>query len=515
MRKEAQRKYQEKRKPKQVDKPKSVPKKEKPVSGEKVVKPKKETRKELKQKKKSYRNKEFAKITYAFVGLFLCMMGYIVYFQVVESGDIINSPYNTRQDLLAEEVVRGNIYDANGNILAETVVSDDGTETRNYPYSNVFAHAIGYNVYGKSGVELTENFTLLTSHAFFMEKLSNEFQDEKDMGDSVYTTLDATVQQAAYDALGDYNGAVIVMEASTGKILAMVSTESYNPNKVSSDWSDLTTDDNSVLLNRATQGSYAPGSTFKTVTLLEYIRENPDYEDYTYTCTGSYELDGTTISCSNGSVHGTQTLEEAYANSCNAAFCDIGLQLDIENWNETATELLFNTELPGEVTSKSGSFTLSESDDTAQIMMTSIGQGDTLTNPYHLTLITAAIANGGKLMTPYLVESVENNTGSVVTKYSPSSYGDLMTSDEAKLLTDYMSSVVSSGTATALSGQSYTVAGKTGTAEYSSDKSKSHSWFTGFTNPDNPELVFTVIVEGSDGELKATTVVKKILDAYY
>ena len=154
---------------------------------------------------------------------------------------------------------------------SETVVADDGTETRNYPYGSVFAHVIGYSdtELGKTGLESVENFELLTSNAFFVEKIQNEFRGEKNIGDTVVTTLDADLQQAAYDALGDNKGAVIVMEADTGKILAMVSKPTFDPNEIRSDWESLNSDEeNSPLLNRATNGSYAPGSSFKVVTTL-------------------------------------------------------------------------------------------------------------------------------------------------------------------------------------------------------------------------------------------------------
>ncbi len=460
-------------------------------------------------------NKEFARITYAFVGLFLCMMGYITYFQVAQSSEIINSTYNTRQDLFAQNVIRGSILDSNGIVLAETIVAEDGSETRNYPYGAIFAHAVGYSTLGKSGIELSENFNLLTSNAFFVEKLTNEFQDEKDMGDSVVTTLDAELQEVAFNALSGYDGAAIVMEPDTGKILAMVSRTSYDPNTINDDWSTLIEDSNSALLNRATQSQIVPGSVFKIVTVLEYMRENSDYEDYTYTCTGTIEYNGTTIQCSNMTAHGTQTLEEAFANSCNCAFVDMGLSLDLVTYEETAEELLFNTSLPGDVVSTSASYVLNSESSSSEIMMTAMGQGDTLTSPYHMALITCAIANGGKLMEPYIVDSIENYTGSTVTKYSPSSYGNIMTSSEAAILSEYMEAVIEYGTGTTLSGQSYTVAGKTGTAEYSSDKSQSHSWFTGFTNVDNPDIVVCVVIEQADGEIRAIEVAKKIMDAYY
>ena len=442
-------------------------------------------------------------------------MGYITYFQVARSRDIIRSPYNARQDSYADRVVRGKILDKEGNVLAQTNVSEDGTETREYPYGNMFAHVVGYSVQGKSGLESVENFELLTSNAFFLEKIKNEFQDKKNMGDSVGTTLNLELQEAAYDALGNYKGAVVVREPSTGKILAMVSKPDFDPNTVAENWDFLNTDQDSVLLNRATQGQYAPGSTFKVVTALEYMRENPDYENYGYNCTGAIEKDGVTIRCYNGHVHGQVGFQDSLAYSCNTSFSNIGLSLDIKNFRETSKELLFNSKLPSVLPYSKSSFSLEPGAGSADKMMTAMGQGKTQVSPYHMALITSAIANGGTLMKPYLVDSVTNYTGAVIDKNKPEKYKSLMTSEDAAKLKQYMSAVVDYGTASVLSGQSYTAAGKTGTAEYSSDKEKDHSWFIGMTNVDNPELVISVIIESSDGTAKAVDVAKQVFDAYY
>ena len=428
---------------------------------------------------------------------------------------MIKSPYNARQDSNAERIIRGSIVDRNGNVLARTDVAEDGTETRVYPYGNMFAHVVGYSVQGKTGLESESNYELLTSNAFFLEKLKNEFQDKKNTGDTVVTTLDASLQQAAYNALGSYKGAVVLMEPSTGKILAMVSKPDYDPNTVAQNWELLNADENGVLINRATQGQYAPGSTFKVVTALEYMRENASYSAYSYNCTGTISQDNTQISCYNGNVHGTVGLEDSLAYSCNTSFSNIGLSLDVSSFGETAKELLFNSKLPYVLPYSKSSFTLDSSSSSADKMMTAMGQGQTEVSPYHMALITSAIANGGKLMKPYLVDCVTNYTGTIVEQTKPEEYATLMTSSEAAQLKQYMSSVVNYGTATVLSGQAYTAAGKTGTAEYSSDTEKDHSWFIGMSNVDNPELVISVIIESSDGAASAVNVAKQVFDAYY
>ena len=185
---------------------------------------------------------------------------------------------------------------------------------------------------------------------------------------------------------------------------------------------------------------------------------------------------------------------------------------------QAAEELLFNKKLPSVLDYSKSSFVVDENTSDGEMMMTAMGQGNTLVSPYHMALITQAIANGGTLMEPYLVDKVTNYKGTEIRKNVPKSYKKLMTSEEALQLKDYMRAVVDEGTATMLSGQSYSVAGKTGTAEYSmTDGEKTHSWFVGFTNVDNPELVISVIIEGYDGNAgaKAVPIAKQVLDSYY
>lgn len=444
------------------------------------------------------------------------MIGYFLYFQTMVSSNVITSPYNKRQDTFADRVIRGELLTDDGIVIATTEVASDGTEKRVYPYDDLFAHAVGYASHGKSGIELLANYQLLTSHAYFLERFVNEVKEEKNIGDNVITTLDFELQKAAYDALGNYDGAVIAMEPSTGKILAMVSKPDYDSNQIAANWKSISESSESVLLNRVAQGLYPPGSTFKILTLLEYLREGNNLEEWSYECTGSYTYEDVTINCYHGKSHGTVDLKTAFAKSCNGAFASIGLELDNEDFQKTCNELLFNTELPIGISSNQSSIELHDESEIGTIMQTAIGQATTEVTPLHMALITSAIANGGNLMKPYLVDSVENYTGDRVKKYMPSSYGKLLTVEEAEILSEYMEETVLSGTATSLQNGVYTAAGKTGTAEYSSDKSKSHAWFVGYSNVEDPDLVVCVVVEKSGaGSEYAVPVAKKIFDTYY
>ncbi len=373
-------------------------------------------------------NKSILCMTYVMVGLFVCMIGYFGYFLQFQSEDVINNSYNARLDRFSDRIRRGEILSGDGRVLAQTLVGEDGTEVRNYPYDALFAHVVGYSDHGKTGLESLANFYLLSSHVNLVERTMNELSDVKNIGDNVVTTLDVDLQQAASDALGERKGAVVVMEPDTGKVLAMVSKPGFNPNTLGADWDALISGDNTQaqLLNRAAQGLYPPGSTFKIVTALQYIREHPDdWRDYTFDCSGVFQYGDYTISCYHGNVHGHQNLEQAFANSCNGAFANIGLTLNLGSMRNLAEQLLFNSELPLSLAYSKSSFTMNSGADAWEILQTSIGQGSTQMTPIHNAMLTAAIANGGTLMKPYLIDHEEKAAGEEVRIFLPSSYGSL------------------------------------------------------------------------------------------
>ena len=470
---------------------------------------------EERSKKRRSRNREYTFVSWFFVAVFAAMIGYLVYFNVVKSEDFINSPYNTRQDTFSDRVVRGQILSSDGEILAKTDVYEDGSEDRIYPYANIFAHVIGYDSNGKSGLESEANFQLLTSHEFFLSQMKNEFLGRKNMGDTVISTLSAKLQSTAYYALGDRRGAVIAIEPSTGKIRCMVSKPDFDPNYIAENWEWLVNDEsNSSLLNRATQGQYPPGSTFKLVTALDYFRKHKSFNNYSYLCQGSITMEDHTIQCYNGSVHGQEDFYSSFAHSCNCAFADMGTKLGGASLLKTSEDLLFNKKLPL-VSYKKSSFSLNGQSGIPLIMQTAIGQGNTLVSPAHMAMITCAVANNGVLMKPYLIDQVVNNTGEHVDTTEPEAYKRLMTKNEATMLGELMKDVVEYGTASALSGQGYTAAGKTGSAEYD-EQGSSHSWFIGYSDVESPDLAVAVIVEGGGtGSEAAVPIASQIFNSYY
>lgn len=463
-------------------------------------------------------NKSILFITYVVLGIFICMIGYFAFFLQVRSDSVINNSYNARLDLFEERIIRGDILSSDGRVLARTDVAEDGTETRVYPYDALFAHVVGYSEHGKTGIEEMANYYLLSSNVNIIEKTMNEIADIKSIGDNVITTLDVDLQQAAWDALGDRKGAVVVLAPDTGKILAMISKPGFNPNTLAADWDGLISGDNkeAQLLNRAAQGVYPPGSTFKIVTLLSCMKEHPgDWNEFSFDCDGRYENGEYTISCYHGNAHGHQTLMQAFANSCNGAFASLGLAMNPETMKMTADQLLFNSQLPVPLAYTKSSYVMGASADTWEILQTSIGQGSTQITPLHNAMITSAIANGGILMKPYLVDRVENVIGEEVAGFIPESAGTIMTASEAAALVDCMRLVVTEGTGSAVRTDAYSVAGKTGSAEFEKDK-ETHAWFTGFAPAEDPELVVTVVVEeGGSGGKAAAPVARAIFDVWF
>lgn len=456
----------------------------------------------MKKQNKTRKNDDSTQIigvAYIMIGLFALVIAYYTFFMFIKSEDVINNSYNKRQDLLAEQIVRGSIKSSDGKTLANTVEKDDGKEERIYPYGDLFVHVIGRFSKGRTGVELSENFRLLTSNTNGLKKIFMDVTGQKNIGDSVVTTLNYDLQKAAYDGLANNKGAIIVIEPSSGKILAMVSKPTYDPNNIDNIWDDVKDDNNKALVNRVTSEAYPPGSIFKIATVLEYIRENPNYNNYSYECDGTYTGKSTKITC--GKAHGTVDLKESLAVSCNTSLANIGSSLSDKAFKKTLTSLKLDTFLPDDLDFNHP--------------YTAIGQGDIKVTPMQMAELISAIANGGVLMTPYVVDHIENADGLNVKKFTPEISGRMLETGEAEVLTKLMSEVINSGTAKSLKNDLYSVAGKTGTAENKIDN-KAHSWFVGFANTDKPEIALVIIVENAgSGSKNAVPIAKDIFDAYY
>lgn len=460
-------------------------------------------------------NQEYNIVTYIFLAIFVGMIAYFSYFLAFESEEFINNEYNGLQAALQDDVVKGDIITSDGYVIAETIISIDGEEARYYPYGPMFAHATGYSTNVRTGLEKQLNFTLLRSHSFFVEQIMHDFTNQKDLGDNVITTLRYDLQEVAYKALGNYDGAVIVMEPSTGKILAMVSKPTYNPNTIEDDWEDL--QEGSALYNRPTQGQYTPGSIFKMMTLLAYMESNPSsYNEYSYECTGEIVINNKSIHCASGKKHGVVDLKTSFSESCNTSFANMMQGIDEEVFQDVCDRLLFNQNMPIAFESSMSSFSVTDKDASALKIDTAIGQGKTLVSPLHMVMIASAISNDGEAMRPQMMERIENYNGVVVENAKIKTYKNLFDEDQISVLKEYMRETVETGTASRLNKDNYTAYGKTGTAQTTSDLDNTNAWFVGFAEANGKELAIAVVVEDSgSGSKYAVPVAEKIFDLYF
>lgn len=483
----------------------------------------KKKNKEL-QENQNPSNREFAVIAYVFAAIFVGLIAYLCVFMWTRSDDFVNNPYNKRITELSTTIIRGNIVTRDGTVIAKT--NDNGKAgeksdfKREYPHGKEYAHLVGYIPNGGAGLESKYGYEMMRSHTNTFNRIKNDISGNKLQGDVLVTTLDSRLQDIAYKALKGNYGAVIASNPESGEVLAMVSTPAYDPNTIEDDWDSIVSDpDSSVLLNRATQGLYPPGSTFKLVTLLEYIRENPEnYEKYSYDCQSEYSHDGTVVHCYKGQSHGQLSLKQALAKSCNGAFAEIGLGLDMYDFRDTAESLLFNEKLPAkDILYNKSRFDLDSDSSSNKIMLSSIGQGDILVTPYHLLLIASAIENDGEVICPYFVSRVTNDTGRIIKSYSSPKSKRIMTKSEAKILAKYMRYVVKDGTASALNSDKYTACGKTGSAEFGSTKGDSHAWFIGYAKSKNHEpIAVSIVVEaGGAGSSTAVPIARELFDTYF
>jgi peptidoglycan glycosyltransferase len=276
-------------------------------------------------------------------------------------------------------------------------------------------------------------------------------------------------------------------------------------------YDDLLGDENAVLLNRTTNGLYPPGSTFKILTALAYV--NQYGENLNYVCQGEDSFGDKDIHCYKNTAHGSVDVKSAFALSCNTAFATMGVDLDLKDFQSLAEDMLFNAALPYDFNYVKSSFSLPDTVTDALRAETVIGQGETLITPLHNLLITSAVANGGQLMKPYLVDRVVNKNGDLVNKTLPESSVKMLNTTDSALIKSYMEAVVSEGTGKGLQSDAYDAAGKTGSAE--NPFGDTHAWFVGFAPVENPRIAVAIIVENSgSSSSNSIPIAKKLFDYY-
>ena len=271
--------------------------------------------------------KSMIRIFCLLTALFVLLAGYLLKIVFKDSEQMITNSYNPRVNVEDHTIRRGDIKDINGVVLAYSE-KDGETYVRRYNDGVDNAHVLGYTGMGKAGMEAAENFTLEHISHEIQQRLSAFLRGTEVVGDSIALTVDSNLQKIATNLLGENKGAVVVVEIKTGRVRAMVSKPNYDPQTIAGDWETLRQDESSPILNRATQGLYPPGSTFKIVTAVAAMRHLPDWQSFTYTCTGEEVFPDKVIHCFDGKAHGEVDLSGAFAQSCNCYFAKLAEKMD-------------------------------------------------------------------------------------------------------------------------------------------------------------------------------------------
>ncbi len=463
-------------------------------------------------------NKPIRRVAIACLLLFAALLVNANVVQFADAKNLRDKPGNTRTLYAQYDRQRGDIVTAAGDAIASSTPTTDTLKyLRTYSNAPVYAPVTGFYsiVYGATDIEAAENSVLAgTDDRLFVRQLTNLITGRTPQGGSVVLTIDPALQVAAYQALAGRKGAVVAVDPSTGAILALVTSPSYDPNVLSShdeksitaNWKQLTADPNNPMLDRALNETYPPGSTFKLVTAAAALSNGGYTPQSSIPAPNVLPYPNSTKSLPNyaGEQCGdgkTTTLIEALTISCNTAFGALGETLGQDALRKQAEAFGFNSTFS--IPMKSASSVFPTGLDDAQTIQSAIGQYNVRTTPLQMAMVAATIANGGTLMKPYLVKQLVGPDLAVIDTTKPTAIRQAISAEVAAELTTMMESVVDKGTGTTAQIPGVKVAGKTGTAENAPGKAP-HAWFVSFAPAASPKIAVAVVVENGGGANDAT-----------
>lgn len=442
--------------------------------------------------------------------LFASLIGMLGYRQVIEAQNLADNPQNTRKVFAQMRIQRGLVLGKDKAELANNR-QEDNLYYRVYPQGDLAPQLIGYSdpTYGQVGLEHSQNSYLTgTADEVELVYLLDTIMGKQKRGADLKLTLDPKVQKTAISEMEKTgrHGAVVVLDASTGAVVAMVSNPTYDPNQLAANWSQLNADPGAPLLNRATQGLYTPGSAFKLITTAAALENGFTPDSKFKDDKGSIEIYGNTINNWRSTPFGQHDLREAFSQSINTTFAQIGDKLGQDKLVEYQQKFgLYEKptlELPADEIQISGRYengSLASPDDKldpVQNAWMAIGQENVQVTPLQMAMIAQAIANGGKEMKPYVVDSVADYNGTIIGQTKPEQWLSPIQPATATQLKEMMIKVVNEGTGSKAKTSKVQIAGKTGTGEV--EGRGPNAWFVGFAPADNPRYAIAVVVEDSD-----------------
>ncbi len=479
-------------------------------------------------------NKELKRVSIVVLLMFLALFGSSTVIQVLTADSLRADGRNSRTLYASYSAERGPIL-VDGQPIAESVPTDDEFKfQRTYTDGPLFAPATGYFTLnqGNTGIEGSLNDYLSgTSNSQFLDQVNALLTGQNPKGAAVELTLDRDIQQAAWDALGDLQGAVIAINPKTGAILAMVSKPTFDPNtlaghdtdQVIAAYDELLADPSGPLFNRTLAGNLnPPGSTFKLVVAAAALESGQYTADSQFPNPPQLQLpqsDSVIINSGGDDCGGASTvsISDAIRLSCNIPFAELGQAIGTRAILAQAMKFGFNSSVS--VPLESTPSVYPRALDEPQTMLSAFGQSSVRASPLQMAMVSMAIANGGTLMKPNLVESITAPNLTVLQSLQPSVYGQAMSRETAAAITQMMVGSVSNGAASNARIDGVDVAGKTGTAE-NGEGDPYTLWFTGFAPANDPQVVVAVVVENgaglgqsSYGNAIAAPIAKKVLEA--
>jgi penicillin-binding protein A len=454
--------------------------------------------------------------------LFGVLVVFTSYWSVFDAEGLEANRANRRVLLEEQQIRRGLVFARDGTVLARNRVRGRGSQRffrRVYPAGALFSHAVGYDFVerGRAGIERSHNDELSGKTNEF-NSLFDELRGKQREGNDLVTTLDPAAQRVAIEGLAGRAGSVVAIEPQTGRVRAMAAIPDYDPNRIPTAFAELNRAPGSPLFDRSTQSGYPPGSTFKVVTASAALDSGRFTPDSALSGKSPRRIGGVPLSNFGGESFGQITLTTALTNSVNTVWAQVGERLGKHTMYEYMRRFGFNRrppiDLPRDELRVSGVYQgtrLLDDSDAVDIGRVAIGQERLLVTPLQMAMVVSAIANGGKLMRPRLLERVKDPDGRTVEIVKPSRESDVMKPATAAALGAMMSQVVKEGTGTAAALSGIDVAGKTGTAEVGGTN---QAWFIAFAPAQSPRVAIAVTVERTSGQggTVAAPIAKRVME---
>jgi len=448
------------------------------------------------------------------VVLFALLIVFTSRWTVFQASSLQNNPLNVRTLIDELQVKRGRILASDGTVLAKSVAAPDHTWTRTYPTGPLFAHAVGYSIAAKG-----EAAGLEESAATYVRGLNTGLSsifgqlNPRPVGDDVYTTLDPAAQRAAQQALAGEDGSVVAIDPSTGAVKVMYANPTYNDNSSNPGQGCGAKD---CLVNRVTEGQYAPGSTFKIVTATAAIDSGMYTENSVINGNSPITVSGVPLNNDGDQSWGPQTLTTAMTYSINTIFAQVAQNVGRATMTKYMKRFGFYSKPPLDYPSGQIGISQPWSSTTGKpfppgspdedIGRIGIGEGGLLVTPLQMAMVASAVADNGTLMKPHMISRVVNPDGVTVSTVNSSVESQVMKPSTAQAVTRMMEKVVEEGTGITVQIPGITIAGKTGTPQIptATEPNRTQPAFVAFAPAQHPKVAIAVMIDQSNGGYGAT-----------